>query len=176
MSTVGADPVANLLALAQAGDQGAMVALLATTQRDIRRYARRSCQLEDVDDAVQEALTVMARRVKALRTPAALLGWLFVVVTRECYRLARRATRFRQPADALADELVTQPEPELRYDLACAIQALPEHYRRIVIARDIEECTISEIAAADGITREATKARLRRARELLREYLTGTVH
>lgn len=169
-------PVAELLPLAQAGDQGALVTLLATTQRDIRRYARRSCQLEDVDDAVQEALTVMARRIKALRTPAALLGWLFVVVSRECYRLARRTMRFRQPVDALADDLVLKPEPELRYDLACAIEALPEHYRRIVIARDIEERTIGEIAAADGISREATKARLRRARELLREYLSDTAH
>ena len=165
-------PVADLLALAQAGDQGAMVTLLATTQPDIRRYARRSCRLEDVDDAVQEALTVVATRAKALRAPAAFAGWLFVVVSRECYRLARNSVRFHQPVDPLAEDLVQQPEPELRYDLACAIQALPGHYRSIVIARDIEERTIGEIAVAVGITREATKARLRRARELLREYLS----
>jgi len=68
-----------------------------------------------------------------------------------------------------------QPEPELRYDLACAIQALPDHYRRIVIARDIEERSIGEIAGANGIGREAVKARLRRAREMLREYLIDIV-
>lgn len=162
----------DLVALAQAGDQGAMVTLLATTQPDIRRYARRSCRLEDVDDAVQEALTVVATRVKALRTPAAFAGWLFVIVSRECYRLARYAVRFRQPIDPLAEDLGRRAEPELRYDLACAIQALPGHYRSIVIARDIEERTVGEIALAGGITREAVKARLRRARELLREYLS----
>ncbi len=175
MSSISRNPDAGLLALAQAGDQGALVSLLSATQPDIRRYARRSCRLEDVDDAVQEALTVMATRIRALRTPAAFAGWLFVVVSRECYRLARRSLRFREPVDPLADGLVQRPEPELCYDLACAIQGLPEHYRRIVIARDIEERTIGEIATEGGITREAVKARLRRARELLREYLSDPV-
>ncbi|MES1148867.1 MAG: sigma factor-like helix-turn-helix DNA-binding protein, partial [Bradyrhizobium guangdongense] len=36
----------------------------------------------------------------------------------------------------------------------------------------LKEMTIDEIATALGITREATKARLHRARALMREYLT----
>ena len=175
MSNTKHIPDTALVTQAQAGDRGALTLLLVATQPDLRRYARRSCRLEDVDDAVQEALTVMATRIKALRTPAAFAGWLFMVVSRECYRLARRWLRFAEPIDPLADALVLRPEPELRYDLASAIEALPEHYRRIVIARDVEERTIGEIATADGISREAVKARLRRARELMREYLSDVV-
>jgi RNA polymerase sigma-70 factor (ECF subfamily) len=37
--------------------------------------------------------------------------------------------------------------------------------------RDIEELTINEIAAPNGLTREAVKARLNRARTMIREYL-----
>ena len=64
-----------------------------------------------------------------------------------------------------------RPETELRMDLAGAINSLPDHYRQIVVLRDIEELTIDEIAAAVDASREAVKARLHRARLLLREYL-----
>ena len=37
-----------------------------------------------------------------------------------------------------------------------------------------EDLTIGEIAGRLGVTREATKSRLRRARALVREYLLGT--
>jgi len=38
--------------------------------------------------------------------------------------------------------------------------------------RDVREMTIAEIAAELGLSRPAVKARLHRARLLLREYLT----
>jgi RNA polymerase sigma-70 factor (ECF subfamily) len=59
----------------------------------------------------------------------------------------------------------------LRIDLARASQSLPEHYRQVVLLRDIEEMTVDEIARTLGLTRESAKARLHRARLLVREYL-----
>ena len=47
----------------------------------------------------------------------------------------------------------------------------PEHYREVVLLRDVEELTINEIAERLGRTREAVKGNLHRARLLLREYL-----
>ena len=61
----------------------------------------------------------------------------------------------------------------MRLDVARAIQSLPEHYRAVVVLRDLEELTIDEIAARLAATRETVKARLHRARALLREYLLG---
>ena len=52
-----------------------------------------------------------------------------------------------------------------------ALQSLGEHYRSVILLRDVEERTMDEIAAALGVTRQATKARLRRARGPAREYL-----
>ena len=163
----------ELVGLAQAGDHDAIAALLRASQPDIRRYARRTCRLEDVDDAVQEAMTIISRRITALRQPAAYVGWLLVMVRRECSRLARAMRFGDQPLDGLADsmELSQRPEAELRYDLASAIQSLPAHYRTILLLRDVEECSIGEIAERTGLSREATKARLRRARLMIREYL-----
>jgi RNA polymerase sigma factor (sigma-70 family) len=63
------------------------------------------------------------------------------------------------------------PQFELSIDLAKAFESLPDHYREVVLLRDVEELTISEIAERLGRTREAVKGNLHRARLLLREYL-----
>ena len=67
--------------------------------------------------------------------------------------------------------LAHRPPEDIRIDLGRAIQSLPEHYREVILLRDIEELSIEEIAAALGLSRESTKARIHRARLMIREYL-----
>lgn len=67
--------------------------------------------------------------------------------------------------------LVHLPVEELRIDLSRAIQSLPDHYREVILLRDIEELSIDEIAGVLGLTRESVKARIHRARLMIREYL-----
>lgn len=156
-----------------AGDHGALVQLLDAVQPDIRRFARQQCQASDADDAVQEALWLLSRRVGMVRAAAALPAWLWTIVRRACARLARATRLSDARADDLADDLrlSSRPAPELRLDVTAAIASLPPHYREVVLLRDVEEMTVDEIAAALALTREAVKARLHRARVLLREYL-----
>ena len=161
---------APLVQAAVAGDRDALVGLLRLTRPDIRRYARAACRADDVDDAVQEAMLVLARRIRTLRAAASVSAWLFSVVRRECLRLARALRLVAEEGQAEA-ALATRPEDDLRLDLAAAIESLPPHYRVVVVMRDLEERTVDEMAAALGATREAVKARLHRARGLLREYL-----
>ena len=166
-------PSLELIASAQGGDAAALASLLAAAQPDIRRYARVTCSAADIDDAVQDALCVLHRHVGSLRAVGAFWGWMFQVVKRECIRLARRAIGKATPIETIEDDarFSTRPEHELRLDLANAIEALPEHYRRVLVLRDIEELTVDEIAARLATTRETVKARLHRARALVREYL-----
>jgi RNA polymerase sigma factor (sigma-70 family) len=56
----------------------------------------------------------------------------------------------------------------LRKDLVAAIATLPEPYRQILILRDIDELTASEAADQLGISIDAVKSRLHRARALVR--------
>lgn len=160
---------------ARYGDRVAIVCLLERAQPDIRRYARATCRRSvDVDDAAQEALWILSRHVGAIRTLATLSGWLFSVVRRECLRLARRAGLVTAvDEDALEASLAQRPENELRLDLAAGFEALPPQYREVAVMRDLRELTIEEIATELSITRQAAKARLHRARLLLREYLAG---
>jgi len=163
----------RLLESARGGDAAAITALLAVSQPDIRRYARRSCRADDVDDAVQETLWLLQRRVGSLRALTSFAGWLVAVVRRECLRLARRLGGQWVDSEVMDNDLrfAQQPQDDLRIDLARAIESLPEHYRQVLLLRDIEESTIDEIAAALTLTREAVKARLHRARLMVREYL-----
>ena len=163
----------DLIALAQGGSPEALSSLLVRAQPDIRRYARVSCRAADVDDAVQDALCLVHRHIGSLRVLSAFSSWLFQVVKRECIRLERRARGSFAPVETIEDDLrfANRPDHELRLDLEAAIASLPDQYRQVVVLRDLEERTIAEIAEALETTREAIKARLHRARALMREYL-----
>jgi len=163
-----------LLDAARAGDVTAIERLLVQCQPDIRRYAQRNCLISDVDDAIQESLLILSRKVGSLRAVAAFSSWLFSIVRRECHRLARKALS----ADPWDDEkveawLARQPVDDLRHDIAAALESLPPHYREIIVLRDLNEMTIGEISEQLGESRAAIKSRLHRARQLTREYLLG---
>ena len=168
----------DLVSRATAGDTDAIADLLRLAQTDIRRYARRSCRNpSDAEEAAQEALIVLYRKIGALRQAGAISGWLFRIVNRYCVRLAMRlaGVAFAQEAEAIERRFARMPTEELRLDVAKAIESLPAHYREVVVLRDMEERTIDELAAQLSTTRETVKARLHRARGLLREYLNDAV-
>ncbi|QPF75866.1 sigma-70 family RNA polymerase sigma factor [Roseateles sp. DAIF2] len=159
-----------LLEAAHGGDLRAMEQLLRVCRPDVRRYAQRHCLISDVDDAVQESLLLLARRLRSLRAVVAFSGWLLRVVQRECRRLGRLAFAY-DPYDEekLEQWLVTHHDNHsLRLELSQALQSLPPHYREVLLLRDFEELAIAERLA---LTVAATKSRLHRARELAREYL-----
>ncbi|HEV3423060.1 MAG TPA: sigma-70 family RNA polymerase sigma factor [Paraburkholderia sp.] len=81
----------TLLEAARGGDAVAIHQLLVACQPDIRRYAQRNCLISDVDDAIQESLLILSRRVSSLRAVAAFSSWMFSIVRRECHRMARKA-------------------------------------------------------------------------------------
>ena len=165
----------QLVESAMSGDRNAVERLLVIVQPDIRRFARRQCRTaNDVEDAAQEALWLLYRRIGMLRDAAALSSWLFTVVRNACLKMA--GSIFYKTLD-IEDyrndsHLSTVGSVELRVDVAAAICSLPPHYYEIIVLRDFQEMTIDEMAAELNLSREATKGRLNRARLLLREYLS----
>ncbi|MES2106876.1 MAG: sigma-70 family RNA polymerase sigma factor [Pseudomonadota bacterium] len=161
-----------LLELARLGNPQALDSLLRVCQPDIRRYAQRRCLLSDVDDAVQETLLILSRKVQSLRAAAAFSGWLIKVVQRECRKLGRITLNHDPYEEEKVEQwLSAKPTDAIRLDLVAALESLPEHYREIILLRDFEELSINEIAASLKLTTAATKSRLHRARELAREYI-----
>jgi RNA polymerase sigma factor (sigma-70 family) len=163
----------EVLEAARAGDLASIESLLASAQPDIRRYARMKCgAAADAEDAVQHTLIRIYQKLDGLRVLSSFPGWLMAIVRRECLRLARMTFgRVSLEDAAIEHRLAWLPMDELRRDLAFSMQSLPEAYREIVLLRDVEMLTIDAIAEQLSFTREAVKARLHRARKLMREYL-----
>jgi RNA polymerase sigma-70 factor (ECF subfamily) len=163
-----------MFAAAHAGDPVALEQVLRELQPDIRRYARRQChRTSSIEDVVQEALIVLYRRMGSVRDPLAVAGWVFRVVTRLCMLpvlgLIRGAEELTDRHEAA--HFAQVPQDELRIDLVRALESLPAIYREVILLRDMEQLTISEVADRLGITREACKSRIHRGRALMREYL-----
>jgi len=164
----------DTFAAAQAGDSVALEHLLLQIGPDIRRYARYQCQHSSaVDDVVQEALIILYRRVKNVRSASTLGGWLRKIVAHLCMLPALIFMKGVQDLKNVQDSthFATMPVDELRIDLIRALESLSPLHREIIVLRDLRELTISEIASCLGITREATKSRLHRARAMIKEYL-----
>ena len=163
-----------MLDRARRGDRSALERVLMRSRQDLRRYAEYHCAVNDVEDAVQESLLLVSRKLAMLREIEAYASWLFRIVKRECNRM-KRATRhlLMQPADLEELDGPHYPAPTgLVRDVANALAALPEHYREVILMRDLEGRSIAEISATLSLHPEAAKARIHRARSLARQYLT----
>jgi RNA polymerase sigma factor (sigma-70 family) len=161
----------DLLA-ARGGDPGALDRVLKRSRQDLRRYAEYHCPINDVEDAVQESLFTVSRKLMDLRQLESFTSWLFRIVKRECNRY-KRATRMLMQVP-ITEDIVGPHYPEskgLARDVAKALESLPLHYREIILLRDLEGLTVEELGQRLLLTPQAAKARLHRARSLARQYL-----
>lgn len=163
-----------VLEAARGGDVDAMTILLTEVQPMVRRYAMKHCVISDVDDAVQEVLIVVARRLESLRIMAAFSSWIFKTVQRECRRLGRVALNY-DPFDEgeLEAWLNSYSDDELLFELVDGICKLPDEDREVIFLKDFMQFTSKEIAQEFDISVAAVKSRLHRARLKLRDSLMG---
>jgi RNA polymerase sigma-70 factor (ECF subfamily) len=177
-----------LLEAAQAGDRAALDALVRLYYERVYRYGLRVCRdPADAQDAVQDAFVAMSRSVSSIRGEASLASWLFTVVKNACFRLLRPFIRAREPMGAmdgpeeqpLAGTPHTPEELLAREQLVQAVQhaigALEPLHRQVIVLRDIEGLSGPEAAQALGLSLEAMKTRLHRARQALREHVRKKV-
>ena len=156
-------------------------ALLRARRPDVVRYAARLCiSPADAEEATQEALLALARYIGSLREVAALSSWLFRAVRTHCTRLARRSLR-HVLTDDWAPIALEGPDPEeqlvdrrLRERLSHILEGLTPELRDVLIHRDVLGESTSDTAAHLGLTVEAMKSRLHRARAAVKaELLRG---
>jgi RNA polymerase sigma factor (sigma-70 family) len=157
---------------ARSGDLMAVSQLLAVCRPDLRRIAQSQCAHGvDPEDAVQESMLLIYRRIGALRALTSFPAWTFSIVRRECHRLLRAMRGQVELPEPDHPVFIYNEHPDLQLDLAAAIQSLPEKYREAIILRDFEELSITEIAEQLRLTRAAVKSRIHRGREMVQEYL-----
>jgi RNA polymerase sigma-70 factor (ECF subfamily) len=161
----------ELLTAAQDGDHAALEALLSQHRKTVFRYGLRYCgSTENTEDAVQETLWAAARAIRGFRRAAAVTTWLFAIVRNKCHRLHQH--RERDLADLLPQAIdpgrTLEDELAIQQILAAALSHLESNHRQVILLRDVEGLTAPEAADQLGLTVQALKSRLHRAREQLR--------
>lgn len=167
-------PEEGIVLAAQAGDESSIAELVAKSHPHVRRFAFALCaSRHDAEDAAQEAMIVLYRRISTLRTASALGSWMFRIVSNECLRRARRRLR-AEPA--VAEQIAPSAEDDAlrRWDadrVAAAIAALPPDQRSVLIMRDVRGVPGDDVARILGISLAAMKSRLHRGRLTVRERI-----
>jgi RNA polymerase sigma factor (sigma-70 family) len=166
-------PTEQVVNAAQQGDPRAIAILVSGSHSHVQRFARTLCSTpEDAEDAAQEALIVLYRKIGTLRVAAALASWMFRIVRNECIRRTRLALR-KQPSTAMVepsaeDAALARLEVERIVD---SIAELPAEQRAVLVLRDIQGLSGAATAEALGLSRTAMKSRLHRGRETLHARL-----
>lgn len=148
---------------------------------------------EDARDIVQSAFLSAFKGLRTFKGDCQLATWLHRIVVNAA--LMKLRTRRRKPEESIepllptyledghhtqdfadwaaqADRLLQQND--MRRTVRDAIASLPESHRVILMLRDIEEMSTEAVAAQLGITPNAVKIRLHRARQALGTVLRNT--
>jgi RNA polymerase sigma-70 factor (ECF subfamily) len=176
-----------LVARLKAGDQDAYEEVVRTLGGRMLAVARRFLDDEQAArDVVQDAILSAFRGIQQFDGQAQLATWLHRIVVNAA--LMRIRTRQRRPEQSIepmlpvfaedghhAEAVVSWTESgeqalarkETRLLVRAAIAELPDAYRAALLMRDIEGLSTREAADLVGISENALKLRLHRARQAL---------
>jgi RNA polymerase sigma-70 factor, ECF subfamily len=143
----------------------------------------------DAEDAAQDAFLKAFKYLAQFRFESRFSTWLIQVAINEARLRLRKSrpeimcpmedqenengaytprdfTDWREiPSEALE-------RTEIRQKLATALDSIEQKYRDVFVLRDVEQMSIQETSQALGISVEAVKTRLLRARLMLRDLLS----
>lgn len=191
LETATDDGERELVARLRAGDEEAFTRLVRSSGGSLLAAARRFMRNEeDARDAVQEAFLKAHRSFSSFQGGSRVSTWVHRILVTSC--LMKLRSRRRHPEESFDDLLprfvgdghATEPcsdwddgpVRDLERKEVCAlvrrlIDELPETLRTVILLRDIEELDTGEAAQLLGITENAVKIRLHRARQALRALL-----
>lgn len=189
MSEDGIDE-AELVEGLRRGDDAAFELLVRTYGGRLLQVARRFLREEDARDALQEAFISAYKAIDRFDGKARISTWLHrIVVNAALMRLRKKSSKVEESLEPLLPKFLEDghradpgaPWPENPEEVAGreqtremvrqAIDRLPEKYRNVLLLRDIEELSGAETGELLGLTPNAVKVRLHRARRALREIL-----
>lgn len=178
-------PDERLIRAAQDGDVTSLTTVVMESQPHVRRFAISLCASpQDAEDAAQEALIILYRKIGTLRATGALASWMFRIVRNECLRQVRLLVSRSDEASAGPDGSAEQSAEPSAEDavlhrleaerIAAAVSSLPSDQRQVLILRDVQGLPGRTVAHSLGLSNAAMKSRLHRARAALRHSLAVT--
>ncbi|HEU0123561.1 MAG TPA: sigma-70 family RNA polymerase sigma factor [Bryobacteraceae bacterium] len=177
---------AALVERAQARDEEAFQELMRRNSSSSLRLALSILKnQEEAEDQVQTSFMNAWRRLESFQRDSKFSTWLRkIVVNQSLMRLRSQRRAAVQSLDQEADGTPLLEPPDLRPDQETAlgnreltvhlrreIGRLPPLFREVLELRDLRELELQEVARQLGISEAATKSRLARARQMLRQRM-----
>jgi RNA polymerase sigma-70 factor (ECF subfamily) len=138
---------------------------------------------EDAEDAVQETLAGAFRAIAAFEQRSSLWTWLARILVRQVARVRRSTRSIRlTPVEIAEDESAEQMSSrhpvasplagvDAKIDVAAALAELESDHRQIIVLRELQQMSYSQISQVLGIPLGTVESRLFRARDELRKLL-----
>ena len=166
----------DVIASAAAGDELAFRRIIAEHHEDMRRVCAYVTRDDAVaDEAAYAAWAIAWTKIGSVREPASLRPWLTAVAVNEAKRLLRKRKRRAEievRADASGEPGGVDPATGIAsIDLRAAVERLDPDDRALIAMRYVAGFNASELAVATGKSPAATRQRLKRLLDRLREDL-----
>lgn len=146
--------------------------------RTVRGIIRDESEAEDV---MQQAYVNAYAHLAQFEERASFSTWLTRIAINEAFaRVRPRALRLADDINESVMEEISSKEPdpeqlasaaELRRMVEAEVAALPESYRVVLMLREIEGLSTTEVSETLGVSEDVVKTRLYRAREILRSNM-----
>jgi RNA polymerase sigma factor (sigma-70 family) len=161
----------ELVIRAQGGDEAAFAAITAASYGRLQQVAYRILRDRHLaEDATQQALVNVWRKLPTLKDPAKFEAWSYRFLVNACSAEARRDGR--SPRDLpFARELVASDDVNVVLDrdqLERGFERLTVDQRAVVVLHHYLDLTLDDTAAALGISVGTVNSRLGRAMAKLR--------
>ncbi len=158
----------------------------------ILRYLTRMVGENDAEDLTQEVFAKVSQALKAFRGESQLSTWVYQIATNAALDRLRRSSPRRENGQGLPVEAIAESEADkdtwtgeekasteqrlIRQEMNGCIReiiaTLPENYRTVIVLSEMEGLRDGEVADILGLSLQAAKVRLHRARARLKKELS----
>lgn len=182
----------DLICNAQADDYQALEELIKREQKNVyASFCYLGANKENISDLTQEALFRMSKNIKNLKNPRLFKSWIGQIVTNLFYDELRKKQRYPEAVSIdsywlndddtdnnvlhICDNTLKPDEKTIGKELTDIIREmickLPEHFRIVIILRELQGLSYEEIAKITQTNVGTVKSRISRARNKLQECL-----
>lgn len=179
---------AELIQLAQQGDQDAFAQLVKQNEKRIYALTLRLCgNQEDALDLAQETFLNAWRGLASFKGDSSFYTWLYRLASNACIDYLRRYNRrldlenaqslddeehlYNQPEDRRFDPQSELEKKELQRALRQGLNELSDEHRHVLVLRELWGYSYQEIASTLELDLGTVKSRIARARLALRKIL-----
>jgi RNA polymerase sigma-70 factor, ECF subfamily len=165
----------DVIARVLAGERAAFEILVRRHNQRLFRAARAITRTDvDAEDVLQQAWFGVYKNLAQFRGDASFATWAVRIAVNEAIALTRKRPMIAEVVDAASE---VDPDADLaRAQLGVVLEHclanIPQGNREVMVLRDVLELDTAETAACLGLSEEAVRVRLHRARAAIAAALT----